>query len=128
MNKRNLILLLLAVVTAFQVAWWTELYNASGHSLFAALMYTARVLLLGAWTLVGLLFWKEFIGECSRSVGFAFCLSGAILAELLQHSLHPQTPDGFGLLCNLAGVLAGACLYERFVGPHRAFAVIDPRS
>jgi hypothetical protein len=131
MKNRLLASLILLGVTClgFQVAYWTDWDNLPSRKLFSApINFTAHIFVLSSWTLAWLYCWKQFFGLRSRALAFAVCLLAAIMAELLQHFLHGHRPDWIGFGYNVGGALLGACVFERFFGPEKAFAVIDPKS
>jgi magnesium-transporting ATPase (P-type) len=128
MKTRLISLLFLCWATwLVQFAFWRDWDNFPvWKPLAASATFAAHLFVLGTWTLAWLVFWKQFFGEHLRSIGFAICLSVAIISCLLPHFLQAHAPDWFSLSCGLTGVFLGACLYERFFGLHRAFAILEP--
>lgn len=126
MKYRLIALLALCGVTllGFQVAYWTDWDKLPSRKLFAApITFSAHLFVLGSWTLAWLFFWKQFFGQRTRGLALAVCILAAITAELMQHFLHGHKPDWFGFSYSMAGVLLGACVFERFFGPEKVFAI-----
>ena len=122
-------LLLLGITwLGFQIAFWTDWDKLPSRKIFAApITFSAHLFVLSTWTLVWLFFWKQFFGQRCRWPAFAICLLAAVVAELSQRFLHGHVPDWFGFFYNLAGVLLGACVFERFFGAERAFAIAQAK-
>jgi hypothetical protein len=127
MKSRLIALLALLGVTllGFQVAYWTDWDKLPRRKIFSApINFTAHIFVLSSWTLAWLYFWKQFFGQRTRGLALAVCILAAITAELLQNFLHGHRPDWIGFGYNIAGVALGACLFERFFGPEKVFAVV----